>query len=117
MALVGDNGSGKTTLAKLLCRLHDPTQGRITVDGVDLREFDPASYRREISAVFQDHVRYPLSARENVWLGDVACNPQGEGLRSAVVGAGAEPVLAGLPRGLDTMLGGHLDDGVGSVGG
>jgi ATP-binding cassette, subfamily B, bacterial len=66
LAIVGQNGAGKTTLAKLLCRMYDPTDGAISVDGVDLREFDVASWRSRIAAVFQDYVRYELPLRDNV---------------------------------------------------
>jgi ABC-type multidrug transport system fused ATPase/permease subunit len=66
LAIVGQNGAGKTTLAKLLCRLYDPQSGSIEVDGVDLREFDLDSWRRRITAVFQDFIRFELSLRENV---------------------------------------------------
>jgi ABC-type multidrug transport system fused ATPase/permease subunit len=66
LAIVGQNGAGKTTLAKLLCRMYDPTAGAIRVDGRDLREFDLASWRARIAAVFQDYVRYELSLRDNV---------------------------------------------------
>ena len=58
IALVGENGSGKTTLIKLLCRLYDPNAGSITVNGIDLRSFDPVAWRKEISVVFQDYVHY-----------------------------------------------------------
>ena len=112
VALVGDNGSGKTTLAKLLCRLHDPTAGRIAIDGTDLRELDPVALRREISVIFQDHVHYPLSARENIWIGDVASDPRGAAIGRAAKQAGADPVIARLPRGYDTVLGGQFEDGV-----
>ncbi len=66
LAIVGQNGSGKTTLAKLLCRLHDPQQGAIEVDGVDLREIDVAAWRSRVAAVFQDFIRFELPLRENV---------------------------------------------------
>ncbi len=112
VALVGDNGSGKTTLAKLLCRLYDPTAGRIAVDGVDLRELDPVALRREISVIFQDYVHYPLSARENIWIGDVESDAQGAAVRRAAESAGADPLIARLPRGYDTVLGGQFEDGV-----
>ncbi len=112
VALVGDNGSGKTTLAKLLCRLYDPTQGRIAIDGTSLRDFDPAALRREISVIFQDYVHYPLSARENIWIGDVESDPQGAGIPTAAERAGAGPLVARLPRGYETVLGNQFDDGV-----
>jgi ABC-type multidrug transport system fused ATPase/permease subunit len=66
LAIVGQNGAGKTTLAKLLCRLYDPQSGTIEVDGIDLREFDLDSWRRRVTAVFQDFVRFELTLRENV---------------------------------------------------
>ncbi|HEY2813110.1 MAG TPA: ABC transporter ATP-binding protein [Acidimicrobiales bacterium] len=66
LAIVGQNGAGKTTLAKLLCRMYDPAEGAVLVDGVDLREIDLRSWRSRIAAVFQDFVRYELSLRENV---------------------------------------------------
>jgi ABC-type multidrug transport system fused ATPase/permease subunit len=66
LAIVGQNGAGKTTLAKLLCRLYDPQEGAIEVDGVDLRDLDLAGWRRRVTAVFQDFVRFELSLRDNV---------------------------------------------------
>ena len=71
LALVGRNGAGKTTLIKLLCRLYDPTDGRILLDGVDLRDYDLADLRRQIAAIFQDFVCYKLTVQENIGLGDV----------------------------------------------
>jgi ATP-binding cassette subfamily B protein len=112
VALVGDNGSGKTTLAKLLCRLYDPTAGRIAIDGVDLRDLDPAAFRRAISVIFQDYVHYPLSARENIWIGDVEADARSAAVRRAAEQAGADPLIARLPRGYDTVLGGQFEDGV-----
>ncbi len=69
VALVGENGSGKTTLIKLLCRLYDPGQGRITVEETDLRDLDPVMWRRELSLLFQDYAHYYLQARENILAG------------------------------------------------
>ena len=74
VALVGDNGAGKTTLAKLLCRFYDPMGGRITMDGVDFRDFNIEALRREITMIFQDYIHYQLTARENIWIGDVRMN-------------------------------------------
>ncbi len=71
VALVGANGSGKTTLIKLLCRLYDPTQGQVRIDGQDLRLFNPLEWRKKISVIFQDYAHYQLSARENIWIGNV----------------------------------------------
>lgn len=103
VALVGENGAGKTTLVKLLCRLYDPTQGRITWDGVDLREFAIAAVRRQIAVVFQDYARYDLTVGENIALGDLesAKNPQIEASAQSVGLTGA---IAKLPLGYDTLL-------------
>jgi ATP-binding cassette subfamily B protein len=105
IALVGENGSGKTTLVKLLCRLYDPTRGAITVDGVDLRELDPARWRREISVAFQDYAHYALTARDNIWLGDVEAPPDPARIVAASRRSGADAVIQRLPQGYDTMLG------------
>jgi ABC-type multidrug transport system fused ATPase/permease subunit len=86
LAIVGQNGAGKTTLAKLLCRLYDPTAGSITVDGVDLRDVDLASWRSRVAAVFQDFVRFELSLRENV---DPAREASDDDIRAALADAGA----------------------------
>src|SRR5207342_789574 len=71
IALVGENGAGKTTITKLLARLYDPTEGRILLDGVDLREYDLASLRRAIGVIFQDFVRYDLAFDENIGVGEI----------------------------------------------
>ena len=95
IAIVGQNGAGKTTIAKLLCRLYDPQSGRIEIDGVDLREFDPASWRASIAAVFQDFIRLELPLRDNV-------APRGaadEVVRAALESAGAANLAP-----LDTVL-------------
>ncbi|MGI5200477.1 ATP-binding cassette domain-containing protein [Spirillospora sp. CA-108201] len=72
VALVGLNGAGKSTLVKLLCRMYDPTRGQILWDGVDLRDIPPEAQRARISAVFQDHMNYEMTARGNIALGDLA---------------------------------------------
>lgn len=111
VALVGNNGAGKTTLIKLLCRLYDPDQGDILLDGAPLREYDPAVLRREISVILQDYSRYHASARENIWFGDVRI-PRDDGrIREAAARAGADSVLDGLPRGIDTLLGKWFEEG------
>jgi ATP-binding cassette, subfamily B, bacterial len=111
VALVGENGAGKTTLVKLLCRLYDPSSGSIRIDGVDLREFDPASLRREISVILQDYVRYNVSARENIWFGDVTLPPRDGRIEAAAERSGADKVISGLPRGYETNLGRWFEDG------
>ena len=71
MALVGENGQGKTTIVKLITRLYDPTAGRILLDGVDLREYDLEDLHREIGVIFQDFMRYEMTARENISIGKI----------------------------------------------
>jgi ATP-binding cassette subfamily B protein len=111
VALVGENGAGKTTLIKLLCRLYDPTSGRITIDGVDLRQFTTTDLRREISAVFQDYVRYNLTARENIAFGNVNLLPDEGEILKAALEAGADKAIARLPKGYDTTLGTQFEEG------
>lgn len=104
VALVGMNGAGKSTVVKLLCRLYEPTKGRITWDGRDIREFDPAELRRRIGTVFQDHVCYELSARDNIALGDLSARQDDVRLRTAAARAGVDDVVQRLPQRYDTML-------------
>jgi len=110
VALVGENGSGKTTLIKLLCRLYDPFKGNITIDGLDLRRFDSKTLRREISVIFQDHVHYNLTARENIWLGDIKLDPRDPRIAAAAQQTGADSFLTRLPRGYETVLGHWFED-------
>jgi ATP-binding cassette subfamily B protein len=111
IALVGANGSGKTTLVKLLCELYHPARGRITVDGIDLRQVDPVAWRRRISVVFQDFVHFYLTARENVWLGNIELQPRSEAIETAARQSGADPVIRRLPQGYDTYLGTWFEEG------
>ncbi|MFE5332842.1 ABC transporter ATP-binding protein [Embleya sp. NPDC056575] len=104
VALIGLNGAGKSTLVKLVCRMYDPTRGRITWDGVDLREIPPAALRERISAVFQDHMNYDMSAAENIALGDPAHWDDRDRVEAAARRAGIHEKLAALPRGYDTLL-------------
>ena len=71
MALIGENGQGKTTIVKLITRLYDPTEGQILLDGVDLREYDLEDLYREIGVIFQDFMRYEMTARENIAVGKI----------------------------------------------
>ena len=105
LALVGQNGAGKTTVVKLLLRFYDPSGGRILLDGVDLREYDPADVRREMGVIFQDFVRYEFTAGENIGLGQIESVDDGARLRAAASKAGADALLGQLPQGLETRLG------------
>lgn len=111
VALVGENGAGKTTLVKLLCRLYDPTAGRITVDGVDLRQLSVDDWRRQIGVVLQDYSQYHLTARENIWLGDIEKPEDGPEIEAAARAAGVEGTLQRLAQGYDNLLGKWFEDG------
>ena len=111
VALVGENGSGKTTLIKLLCRLYDPTGGTVTLDGIDLRQFETKALRREISVIFQDYAHYHLTARENIWFGNTSLPPGHERVLAAARRSGADDVIRALPRGYETILGKWFEDG------
>lgn len=113
LAVVGANGAGKTTLIALLARLFDPDEGRITVDGTDLRELDPATWQRRIAAIFQDFVRFELPVTDNVAFDGV----RSEALRRAATRAGALPVIEALPHGWDTVLSRQYPDGAELSGG
>ena len=105
VALVGRNGAGKTTIVKLLLRLYDPTSGRILLNGVDLRDYDLNELRRQMGVIFQDFVRYELTAGENIGMGQLELLQLPDRLSSAAERAGAAELLHRLPDGLDTQLG------------
>lgn len=111
IALVGENGSGKTTLIKLLCRLYDPTAGSITIDGIDLKQFAIPDLRQHISVIFQDYVKYHLTAQENIWLGNINLAPTDDNISKAAFRSGADQVIQTLPQGYDTILGKLFDQG------
>ena len=111
VALVGTNGSGKTTIVKLLARLYDPTRGKILINGSDIREFDPAELQRRFAVVFQDCVRYALTARENVGFGDVRHVDDAQRVTAAAAVAGVVEELEALPQGYETFLGGKFGIG------
>jgi ATP-binding cassette subfamily B protein len=117
LAVVGRNGAGKTTLFKLICRLYDPIEGRILIDGVDIRDFDALELRRQIGAMFQDYVDYQATASENIGLGNVPEITDREAIVSASKQAGSDELIAGLPEGYDTALGKWFDAGVNLSGG
>lgn len=106
VALVGENGSGKTTLVKLLCRLYDPSEGDLRLDGVSLRSFATSDLRREISVVFQDYVRYDLTVRENIALANSAADVEAAAMRT-----GVHDAILRLPKGYDTQLGRAFEGG------
>ena len=117
LAIVGANGAGKTTLVKLLARLYDPDSGRLTVDGVDLRDLDARAWQRQVAAIFQDFVQYRLPARDNVALRDPRDPPSLADLERAASMAGALDVIEGLPSGWDTPLARDLTGGAEVSGG
>jgi ATP-binding cassette subfamily B protein len=117
VALVGENGQGKTTMVKLISRLYDPTEGSITLDGVDLRDYDLDSLQHEIGVIFQDFVRYDMSARENIGVGRIEHIGDDHHLIDAARKSRAHDVLGRLPRGLDQMLGRRFEGGVDLSGG
>ncbi|MFD1046295.1 ABC transporter ATP-binding protein, partial [Kibdelosporangium lantanae] len=117
VAVVGKNGAGKSTLFKLLCRLYDPTEGRILLDGVDIRDLDPADLQSHISAMFQDHVNYQATAAENIGLGDLTHLTDQPVIEDAARRGGISDRIERLPRGYDSPLGRWFDEGVSLSGG
>ena len=111
LALVGENGSGKTTLIKLLTRLYEPTAGRITLDGLDLREWDSAALRARIGVIFQDFTRYQLLVGENVGAGDERAFEDESRWREAAEKGQAADFIERLPAGYHTQLGKWFQDG------
>lgn len=105
IALVGMNGAGKTTLIKLLTRLYDPTEGQILLDGVDLRDYDLTSWRKQIGVIFQDFVRYHLKASENIGLGQIERLEDRPRIEESAGKSGANSVIERLPDKYDTTLG------------
>jgi len=104
LAIVGSNGAGKTTLVKLLARLYEPTEGRVSVDGIDTDDLDPDAWQRQISVIFQDFVRYELPARENVGFGAPSRLDDHPALERAAAMYGADAIIEALPYGWDTVL-------------
>jgi ATP-binding cassette, subfamily B, bacterial len=117
IALVGENGQGKTTIVKLLTRLYDPTGGRILLDGVDLREYDLDDLWKEIGVIFQDFMRYDLTARENIAIGRIEDQDNVFRVRSAAHKSLAEDVIRKMPKGYEQILGRRFEGGVDLSGG
>ncbi len=117
IALVGENGAGKTTLVKLLARLYDPDEGRILLDGVDLRDYDLVSLRKNIGVIFQDFVRYDFVLKENIGVAQVDALNNDERVREAARRSLADSVASRLAGGYDQMLGRRFDGGVDLSGG
>jgi ATP-binding cassette subfamily B protein len=117
LALVGENGAGKTTLVKLLARLYDPTEGRILLDGHDLREYDPAELRQEIGVIFQDFVRFQLPAGQNLAVGRIEEKDNRPRIEQAAQLSLADSVIRKLPGGYEQMIGRRFNGGVDLSGG
>ena len=117
VALIGENGQGKTTIVKLITRLYDPSEGRILLDGVDLREYDLEDLHREMGVIFQDFMRYEMTARENIAVGRLEEISNLELLEEAARKSMADHVIERLPQGYEQMLGRRFDQGVDLSGG
>jgi len=117
LALVGENGAGKTTLVKLLARLYDPDEGRILLDGHDLREYDLVELRSNIGVIFQDFVRYQMTAAENIAVGRIEAAGDRERIVAAAQASMADEMIRRLPNGYDQMIGKRFRNGVELSGG
>jgi ATP-binding cassette subfamily B protein len=117
LALVGENGAGKTTLVKLLTRLYDPDEGRILLDGYDLREYDLDALRGNMGVIFQDFVRYNLSAGDNIAVGKIAARDDQVRIERAAIRSQADEVINRLPAGYRQMIGKRFKNGVELSGG
>ncbi len=117
IALIGQNGQGKTTIVKLMSRLYDPTEGQVLLDGVDLREYNIEDLCREIGVIFQDFMRYEMTARENIAVGRIEFLPDFQRIRSAAHKSLADDVIAKLAGEYDQMLGRRFEGGVDLSGG
>lgn len=117
LALVGKNGAGKTTLTKLLIRLYEPTEGRILLDGYDLREYSPDALRKRIGIIFQDFIRYQMTAAINIAVGEIEAKDNRRRIEWAATQSCAHTVIEKLPNRYDQMIGKRFADGVDLSGG
>jgi len=117
VALIGQNGEGKTTIVKLMTRLYDPTEGQIFLDGVDLRDYNIEDLYREIGVIFQDFMRYEMTARENIAIGRIEDLDDTGRIMEAAEKSLADEVIAKLPGGYEQILGRRFHDGVDLSGG
>ena len=117
VALIGENGQGKTTIVKLITRLYDPTEGQILLDGIDLREYDLEDLYREIGVIFQDFMRYEMTARENIAVGKIEQIEDLAALTDSAHKSLADEVIARLPAKYEQMLGRRFESGVDLSGG
>ncbi|MGA2022543.1 MAG: ABC transporter ATP-binding protein [Candidatus Sulfotelmatobacter sp.] len=117
LALIGENGQGKTTIVKLITRLYDPTEGQILLDGVDLRDYDLEDLHREIGVIFQDFMRYEMTARENIAIGRIEEINNLDLVKSAAQKSMADHTIGRLSLGYDQMLGRRFEQGVDLSGG
>ena len=117
VALIGENGQGKTTIVKLITRLYDPSEGQILLDGVDLREYNLEDLYREIGVIFQDFMRYEMTARENIAVGKIEELSNAATVESAASKSLADEVIARLGAGYEQMLGRRFEGGVDLSGG
>ncbi len=111
VALVGLNGAGKSTLIKLLSRLYDPVKGKICLGGIDIKEFDIRDYRKQISIVFQDFVRYSIPVKDCIRYGDIDSPLREEDMKAAARNSGANEFIETFPNQYETMMGRTFDDG------
>ena len=117
LALVGENGAGKTTLVKLLARLYDPDEGRILLDGHDLRDYDLDALRANVGVIFQDFVRYHMTAAENIAVGRIDARDDRARIEEAARRSMADEVIARLPSGYEQVVGRRFHKGVDLSGG
>jgi ATP-binding cassette subfamily B protein len=117
IALIGENGQGKTTVVKLITRLYDPTEGQILLDGIDLREYNLEDLHQEIGVIFQDFMRYEMTARENIAIGRVELPHTEEEIEIAARKSLAEGVIDKMPHRYDQILGRRFEGGVDLSGG